>query len=90
MILMLMVPMILYQFGDALQINYANALRGIGDVKPMMIIAIISYFIVSLPLGYTLGFIFKFGIIGIWMALPVGLTTAGLLLWLRFRQQTRI
>lgn len=89
MILALMVPMILYQFGDALQINYANALRGIGDVKPMMIIAIISYFIVSLPLGYALGFIFKFGIIGVWMALPVGLTTAGLLLWLRFRQQTR-
>ena len=89
-IVLLMIPVILYQFGDALQINYANSLRGLGDVKPMMIIAIISYFIVSLPLGYTLGFIFDFGIIGIWMALPVGLTTAGILLWLRFRQQTKI
>lgn len=89
MILMLMLPMILYQFGDALQINYANSLRGLGDVKPMMYIAIFSYFLISLPLGYTLGFTFDLGIVGIWMALPVGLTTAGILLWLRFRQQTK-
>lgn len=89
MILMLMLPMILYQFGDALQINYANSLRGIGDVKPMMYIAIFSYFLVSLPLGYALGFVFDWGIVGIWMALPVGLTSAGILLWLRFRQKTR-
>ena len=88
-ILVLMIPLVIYQFGDALQINYANALRGIADVKPMMIIAFISYFIVSLPLGYVFGFIFKWGILGIWMALPIGLTTAGILLWVRFHLQTK-
>ncbi len=88
-ILALMVPLVIYQFGDALQINYANALRGIADVKPMMIIAFISYFIVSLPLGYVFGFILNWGILGIWMALPVGLTTAGVLLCARFYRKTK-
>ena len=49
-------PFLIYQFGDGLQINFANALRGISDVKPMMIIAFISYFIISLPVGYFLRF----------------------------------
>ena len=90
MILTLMLPLILYQFGDALQINYANALRGIADVKPMMIIAFFSYFVVSLPIGYVFGFICNWGILGVWMALPIGLTTAGLLLWTRFRMKTKL
>lgn len=90
MVLSLMLPLIIYQFGDALQINYANALRGIADVKPMMVIAFFSYFIVSLPVGYLFGFIFDWGIVGIWMALPIGLTTAGVLLWLRFRYKMKL
>ncbi len=90
MVLALMFPLIIYQFGDALQINYANALRGIADVKPMMIIAFISYFIVSLPIGYLFGFVFDLGIVGIWMALPIGLTTCGILLWLRFKYKVNV
>ena len=37
-------PFLIYQFGDGLQINFANALRGISDVKPMMVIAFIFLF----------------------------------------------
>ncbi|MCD8260193.1 MAG: MATE family efflux transporter [Bacteroides sp.] len=85
----LMLPMLLYQFGDGLQITFANALREISDVKPMMIIAFISYFIISLPAGYIFGFMLGWGITGIWMAFPFGLTSAGIMLYLRFRQQTR-
>lgn len=85
----LTIPLLLYQFGDALQLNFANALRGMADVKPMMIIAFISYFLVSLPVGYFLGFILEWGAFGVWMAFPFGLTTAGILLWLRFRSKTR-
>lgn len=87
---MLIIPMLIYQFGDGLQINFANALRGIADVKPMMIIAFIAYFIISLPVGYFFGFIMGWGILGVWMAFPFGLTSAGLMLWLRFRYKTRI
>ena len=51
MVVVLMVPFLAYQFGDGMQINFANALRGISDVKPMMLIAFIAYFIISLPAG---------------------------------------
>lgn len=45
MVVVLMVPFLAYQFGDGMQINFANALRGISDVKPMMLIAFIAYYI---------------------------------------------
>lgn len=89
-VLTLMVPFFIYQFGDGLQINYANALRGIADVKPLMIIAFVAFFIISLPVGYLCGFILNFGLVGVWMAFPFGLTSAGIMMWWRFRQQMRL
>ena len=61
MVAQLIIPFIIYQFGDGLQINFANALRGIADVKPMMYIAFIAYFLISLPAGYFFGFIMDWG-----------------------------
>lgn len=85
----LIVPFIIYQFGDGMQCNYSNALRGIADVKPVMYIAFIAYFIISLPAGYLFGFVFDWGLTGIWLSFPFGLTSAGLMFWWRFREQTR-
>ena len=85
----LFLPFLIYQFGDGLQINFANALRGISDVKPMMVIAFIAYFVISLPVGYLCGFVLGWGLAGVWMAFPFGLTCAGVMLWMRFRQKTR-
>lgn len=87
MVVTLMIPFLLYQFGDGLQITFANALRGISDVKPMIIIAFISYFIISLPAGYIFGFVLGWGVFGVWMAFPFGLTTAGIMFYLRFRKR---
>ena len=89
MVTSLIIPFLVYQFGDGLQISFANALRGISDVKPMMFIAFVAYFLISLPVGYFCGFIMDWGIVGVWMAFPFGLTSAGLMLWLRFRQKTK-
>ncbi len=89
MVAALVIPLLVYQFGDGLQINFANSLRGISDVRPMMFIAFIAYFIVSLPVGYICGFVLDWGITGIWMAFPFGLTTAGILYYLRFRRKTK-
>lgn len=89
LVAMLIIPMLVYQFGDGLQINFANALRGISDVKPMMLIAFIAYFMISLPVGYFCGFVLNWGIVGVWMAFPFGLTSAGIMLWLRFRYKTK-
>lgn len=78
-----------YQFGDGLQYTFANALRGIACVKPMVTYAFIAYFVISLPMGYTLGFPCGMGILGIWTAFPFGLTAAGLLFWRRFEKEVR-
>ena len=85
----LTVPFILYQFGDGLQCNFSNALRGIADVKPVILYAFIAYFVISLPAGYIFGFIFDWGLPGVWMSFPFGLTSAGVMFYLRFRSRVR-
>ena len=89
MVTSLIFPFLVYQFGDGLQITFANALRGIADVKLMMVIAFIAYFIISLPVGYFCGFVMRWGVVGVWMAFPFGLTSAGLMLWWRFHYMTK-
>ena len=86
----LFVPFLIYQFGDGLQITFANALRGVSDVRPMMFIAFVAYFIISLPAGYLFAFVLDWDLVGIWMAFPFGLTTAGVLFWARFRRRTSL
>lgn len=89
MVAQLIIILIVYQFGDGLQFTFANALRGIACVKPMMYIAIFAYLIICLPLGYVLGFVFHLGINGVWAAFPFGLTIAGMLYWMRFKRELR-
>ena len=89
LITMLVPLLIAYQLGDGMQITFANALRGISDVKPMMVIAFIAYFIIALPVGYLCGFVFGWGLSGVWMAFPFGLFSAGILLYMRFKKKTQ-
>jgi len=74
----------LYQIGDCTQITYGNALRGIEATKPLMIIAFIAYVLISIPLSYYLGDVSRLGVHGVWLGIPFGLTTAGLLFRWRF------
>ena len=82
--------LVIYQFGDGMQYIYANALRGIACVKPMMYYAFIAYFCINLPVGYVLGFVAGWGIYGIWTAFPIGLTIAGILFYRRFIKELRM
>ncbi len=86
MVALLVIPFVIYQFGDGLQCNYSNALRGISDVKMVSVYAFIAYFLISLPSAYLFGFVFDWGLTGIWLSFPLGLTTAGLLFYRRFRR----
>ena len=85
----LVLPFILYQFGDGMQCTYSNALRGISDVKPVVLIAFIAYFVISLPAGYLFGFVCGWGLTGIWMPFPLGLTSAGLMFSWRFHKRIK-
>ena len=86
MVAQLVIPFVIYQFGDGMQCNYSNALRGISDVKMVTWYAFIAYFLVSLPSGYLFGFVFDLGLTGVWFSFPLGLTCAGLLFWARYRR----
>ena len=90
MVAQLTVPFIISQFGDGLQSNFSNALRGIADVKPVMKYAFIAYIAISLPAGYLFGFVLGWGVTGVWMSFPFGLTIAGAMFYLRFRSRLKV
>ena len=90
MVAQLVIPFAIYQFGDGLQCNYSNALRGISDVKMVMVYAFIAYFLISLPSAYIFGFVLDWGLTGIWLSFPLGLTSAGLLFYRRYRRSISI
>lgn len=71
----------LYQLGDSMQVCYANALRAVGNVRPMMWIALVAYLGVGIPLGYVLGFTFGFALQGLYFAFSVCLLTAAALFY---------
>lgn len=88
-VLSLLFVLFSYQFGDGLQLCFCNALRGIQDVKPIMLMAFVSYYLIAIPAAYLLGFKTGLGTIGIWMGFPIGLTVAGIFYFIRFRTRTR-
>lgn len=87
LVAMTVVPFVIYQFGDALQIVFGNSLRGLSYVRPLVLYAFIAYFVVSLPLSYLFGMTMGFGLVGVWFAFPFGLTTAGLLYMSAFKKR---
>lgn len=79
-------PLVLYQVADATQINFANSLRGTGNVKPMMWISLVSYVIVGIPSSYLLAFPLGLGLYGIVLSFSVSLfLAAGLYMTYFFR-----
>lgn len=85
----LALPLVLYQFGDGMQCTFANALRGLGDVKKLMWYSFLAYVVISLPLSYFFGITLGRGAFGVWMGFPFGLTTAAILYLRRFLQQAK-
>ncbi|GAL08281.1 MATE family of MDR efflux pumps [Photobacterium aphoticum] len=60
----------IYQCTDAIQVVAAGALRGYKDMRAIFVRTFIAYWILGLPIGYTLG------ITG-WFVPPMGLTASG-------------
>ena len=85
----LILPLVVYQAGDATQINFAGALRGTSHVMPMLWIAFISYVVLGVPATYILGFTFGLGTFGIIMSFSVSLFIAGALFLYFFLRSTR-
>lgn len=78
-----------YQIGDGIQLCFANVLRGLQDVKPIMYAAFVSYYLIAIPVAYVLGFKAGLGAVGVWLGFPIGLTLAGLVFYARYRSDMR-
>ena len=79
----------LYQLSDGIQNVSVGILRGIQDVRIIMPIALISYWLLNLPVGYLVGFTLGMGPAGLYIGFTFGLSTAALLMILRIRRSIR-
>jgi len=82
-----------YQFSDALQVGSAAALRGYKATRIPLLMVVIAYWVISLPLGYSLALTdfwgAPMGAKGFWISLIIGLSIAAILLNLRLRKVSR-
>ncbi len=73
-----------FQLSDGVQVVALGILRGISDVSIPTWITLFAYWVISLPLGYYLGFVQHKDAGGIWIGLLVGLSVSAILLTMRF------
>ncbi|GEK31896.1 MAG: MATE family efflux transporter [Kurthia sp.] len=74
-----------FQLSDAVQAPIQGALRGYKDVTTTSIMAVISYWVIALPLGYILADVLDFGPTGYWIGLISGLAVGAISLSIRLR-----
>ena len=84
--MLLIAPLILYQYGDAVQLTYANALRGTSEVKPLLWISLVSYILVGVPFLLLLASWLDMQNIGVYYSFSGALLVASVLLLRSFRK----
>lgn len=79
----------LYQLWDGMQNVSVGILRGLQDVKIIMPIALVAYWLINMPAGYLLGITAGMGPSGFFLSYSFGLGAAALLLMARIRRNIR-
>lgn len=85
----LIFPLVLYQYGDAVQMTYVNALRGTSRVRALIPISIISYLIVGVPCMLFLASGLGMASNGVYYSFTVALVLAAVLYRYSFRAVVR-
>ncbi len=85
----LLIAAAIFQISDSIQVLVLGALRGLQDVKIPTLITFISYWLIGFPISWFLGKEAAYGSFGIWLGLLAGLTTAAILLYIRFNYLTK-
>ena len=85
----LLIASAIFQISDSLQVIVLGALRGLQDVKIPTIITFIAYWLIGFPISWFLGKEDAYGSFGIWIGLLAGLTSAAILLFIRFNYLTK-
>jgi MATE family multidrug resistance protein len=79
-----------FQLFDGTQVVAGAMLRGMGRPDGGAALSLIGYYVIALPLGYVLGLVMGFGLVGVWIGLAVGvITVAGTLVALLARTARR-
>lgn len=87
--MMMILPLVLYQYCDGTQLLYVNALRGTSEVKPLLWISTISYIAVGIPVLLLFAVAFEMETVGVYYSFSVALFTAAVLLVTTFRRTLR-
>ena len=79
----LIIPMCVFNIIDSIQTILGGVLKGLARQTSASIVIFISYYVLSLPVGYMLAFWWELNILGIWYGMILGATSASLTLgWL--------
>lgn len=85
----LLIVAALFQLSDGIQVVGLGALRGMGDVKLPTLVTFMAYWVIGLPSGYLLAFVFDFGEEGVWYGLLIGLSITAVILFIRFNNKSK-
>jgi MATE family, multidrug efflux pump len=74
-----------FQLTDGTQVVAGGVLRGMGRPDAAAVVNLLGYYMMALPCAYALGFVWGYGLVGIWLSLAAGLTlvAGAMLLWVR-------
>ncbi len=70
----------MFQMFDGLQGVATGVLRGLGDTRTPMVTNLLGHWLLGLPVGYSLCFFARWGVVGLWVGLSAGLVVVGLTL----------
>lgn len=86
---LLIIPLVLYQFGDATQLTFANGLRGTGNTRPFLWVSLIAYILIGVPAMFWLATGLDMGNVGVYYSFSFALFGAAILYYLYFRKTIR-
>jgi MATE family multidrug resistance protein len=79
-----------YQFFDSGRLIISGALRAMFDSVYPMYAAILSFWVIGLPIGYIIAFALKWEGLGLWYGLIAAAISNALLLYLRLQKDMRL
>jgi multidrug resistance protein, MATE family len=77
-----------FQVFDGIQTVSTGSLRGLGETRVPMFANLVGYWLLGLPLGFTLCFALHWGVYGIWIGLTLALIVISMWLILRWRRDS--
>jgi MATE family multidrug resistance protein len=78
-----------FQVFDGVQVVSLGILRGLQDVRIPTLATFVAYWVIGLPSGYLMAFVFDFGINGVWYGLSLGLGIVAISMFWRFDHLTK-